>query len=255
MIDEGIGDTASPLIIGSLADLNAMATRRGFLRVIALGGAIALLPGLSIACGSDTATGPSNEVPGSGNPLLIDFSDGDVAILQLALVIEQVQAEFYSRVVSSVATSNIGAAEQAVLTEMRDHEVAHREFLRTTLGASGEFTAGATFRGVAVTDRASVLAAAKSIEDLGVAAYNGIAQYLTRPDNLLVLAKIASVEARHAATIRDLLEPRKSGFAPVATDDAFRPTKVAVALQANIADKLGFANTPATFVQGPNTNG
>ena len=125
---------------------------------------------------------------------------------------------------------------------MRDHEVAHREFLRTTLGARGEFTAGATFRGVA-------------FEDLGVAAYNGIAQYLTRPDNLLVLAKIASVEARHAATIRDLLEPRKSGFAPVATDDAFRPTKVAVALQANIADKLGFANTPATFVQGPNTNG
>jgi len=255
MIDEGSGDSTSPLSIGSLTDLHAIATRRAFLRVVALGGAIALLPGFAVACGSDTTTGPSNEVPGSGNPLLIDFSQGDVAILQLAFVIEQIQAEFYSRVVSSFATSNIGAAEQAVLTEMRDHEVGHREFLKTTLGASGEFTAGATFRGVVVTDRASVLAAAKSIEDLGVAAYNGVAQYLTGPANLLALAKIASVEARHAATIRDLLEPRTSGFAPVATDDAFRPTKVAIALQANLADKLGFANTPATFVQGPNTNG
>jgi demethoxyubiquinone hydroxylase (CLK1/Coq7/Cat5 family) len=255
MIDEGTGDTASPLAIGSLTDLHAAATRREFLRVVALGGAIALLPGFTVACGSDAATGPSNEVAGSGEPLLIDFSQGDVAILQLALVIEQVQAEFYSRVVSSFATSNIGAAEQTVLTEMRDHQVAHREFLRATIGAGGEVTASATFRGVVVTDRSSVLAAAKSLEDLGVAAYDGAAQYLTSPDNLLALAKIASVEARHAATIRDLLEPRTSAFAPFPADDAFRPSKVAVALQANLADKLGFANIPATFVQGPNTNG
>ena len=255
MIDERIGDLASPLIIGSLTDRHAVATRRAFLRVLALGGAVALLPGFAAACASDAATGPSNEIPGSGEPLLIDFAEGDVAILQLALVIEQVQAEFYSRVVSSFETSNIGAAEQALLTEMRDHELAHREYLKGTLGASGEFTASATFRGVAFTDRASVLAAAKSIEDLGVAAYNGAAQYLTGPDALLALAKIVSVEARHAATVRDLLEPRTSDFASVATDDAFRPTKVAAALQANLADKLGFASAPATFVQGPNTNG
>jgi rubrerythrin len=255
MIDEGIGDVASPLAIGPLTGRHAVATRRDFLRVVALGGAIALLPGFAVACGSDAPTGPSNEVPGSGSPLLIDFSQGDLAILQLALVIEQVQADFYSRVVSSFATSNFGAAEQAVLTEMRDHELAHREFLKATLGASGEFTASATFRGVVLTDRASVLAAARTLEDLGVAAYNGAAQYLAGTDNLLVLAKIASVEARHAATIRDLLEPRAATFAPTAADNAYRPTKVAVALQANLADKLGFANPPATFVQGPNANG
>ena len=255
MIDDGIGDAASPLLIGSLAELNAVATRREFLRVVALGGTIALVPGLAVGCRSDSATGPSNEVPGSGSPLLIDFSQGDLAILQLVLVIEQVQAEFYSRVVAAFETSNFGAAEQTVLTEMRDHEIAHREFLAATLGADGALAANVTFRGVAVTDRASVLAAAKSLEDLGVAAYNGAAQYLTGPLNVLALGKIASVEARHAATIRDLLEPRTTAFAPTATDDAFRPTKVAVALQANLADKLGFASAPATFVQGPNVNG
>lgn len=255
MIDERIGGPASPLIIGSLTHMHAVATRRAFLRVVALGGAVALLPGFAAACGSDSATGPSNEIPGSGNPLLIDFADGDVAILQLALVIEQVQAEFYSRVVASFETSNIDAAEQALLTEMRDHEVAHREYLKATLGTRGEFTANPTFRGVVVTDRASVLAAAKSLEDLSVAAYDGAAQYLTSPDVLLALAKISSVEARHAATVRDLLEPRTGAFAPVATDDAFRPAKVAAVLQKNLADKLGFAGTPATFVQGPNTNG
>lgn len=255
MIDERIGDADSPLAIGTLTDFHAVATRRDFLRVVALGGAIALLPGLTIGCGSDAATGPANEVPASGSPLLIDFSQGDVAFLQLALVIEQIQAEFYSRVVSSFGTSNFGAAEQALLTEVRDHENAHREFLKATLGAGGDISASATFRGVTITDRASVLAAAKALEDLGVAAYNGAAQYLTGTDNVLAVAKIVSVEARHAATIRDLLAPRSATFAPTAADNAFRPAKVAVALQANLADKLAFASAPSAFVQGPNTNG
>jgi hypothetical protein len=35
----------------------------------------------------------------------------------------------------------------------------------------------------------------------------------------------------------------------------FRPAKVAAAVQANLVDKLGFANAPSTFVQGPNGSG
>ena len=42
---------------------------------------------------------------------------------------------------------------------------------------------------------------------------------------------------------------------PRATDDVFRPAKVAAAVQANLVDKLGFANAPAAFTQGPNGGG
>jgi rubrerythrin len=255
MIDDIPRGAGSPLEIGSFEDWHAASSRREFLRLVGLGGAIALLPGFAIACGSDAVTGPSNDVPASGNPLLIDFAQGDVAILQFALVLEQLEAEFYSRVVSAFSTSNIAASEQAVLTEIRNHELAHREFLTATLGGDAGFTSTATFRGLNFSDRTTVLAAAKLLEDLGVAAYNGLAQYLTGTDNLLALAKIVSVEARHASTIRDLIEPRTTAFAPKAADEVFRPAKVAATVQTNLVDKLGFANAPSTFIQGPNLGG
>jgi hypothetical protein len=241
--------------MGSFAEWHAAASRRTFLRLVGLGGALVLLPGFVAACDSEETTAPGDGLAGSGDALIIDFAQGDVAILQYALVLEQVEADFYSRVVSAFGTSNITAAEQAILTEIRNHEFAHREFLRGTLGADGTSTVTSTFRGVDFNDRAAVLAAARSLQDLSVAAYNGAVQYLTTPANVLSLAKIVSVEARHAATIRDLLEPRTNAFAPSATEDVFRPAKVAVKVQANLVDKLGFSNAPSEFTQGPNGNG
>jgi rubrerythrin len=255
MIDDNLDRPPSPLVIGSFADWHAAASRRSFLRLMALGGVVALLPGFVAACDPDDATAPTDGLAGSGDALIIDFAQGDVAILQYALVLEQVEADFYSRVVSAFETSTITAPEQAILTEIRNHEIAHREFLRATLGADGAFMVTSTFRGLGFADRAAVLAAARSLEDLGVAAYNGAVQYLTTPANVLALAKIVSVEARHATTIRDLLEPRAGNFAPTATDDVFRPAKVAATVQANLVDKLGFSNAPAEFTQGPNEGG
>ena len=255
MIDDNRDRAAPTLTVGSLAEWHAAASRRTFLRLVGLGGVLALLPSFATACGSDPTTAPSDGVAGSGNPVIIDFSQGDTAILQYALVLEQIEADFYSRLVSSFGASNITTAEQAVLTEIRNHELAHREFLRATLGATGALSITSTFRGVSFTDRTAVLTTARTLEDLAVAAYNGAAQYVTAPATLTVLAKIVSVEARHAATIRDLLEPRAGSFAPAAADDVWRPAKVAAAAQANLVDKLGFANAPSTFVQGPNGSG
>ena len=187
--------------------------------------------------------------------MLIDFAQGDVAVLQFASVLEQVEAEFYSRVVAAFATSNISAGEQAVLTEIRDHELAHRAFLEGTLGAAGAVPITATFRGINFSDRTAVLTAARTLEDLGIATYNGAAQYLTSPGTLLELAKIASVEGRHSSTIRDLQEPRTAAFSPDASDDAWSPAKSAASIQDYLVEKLAFANVPPMFVQGPNGGG
>jgi Ferritin-like domain len=254
MTDDAARGASSPRTHGRLAELPAATSRREFLRVLGLGGAIALLPGI-VACDSDTVTEPANGIPASGNPVLIDFAQGDVAVMQLASVLEQIEAEFYSRVVTAFPTSNITAGEQALLTEIRDHELAHRAFLEGTLVAAAAVPITPTFRGVDFTDRTAVLTAARTLEDLGIATYNGAAQYLTSPATLLGLAKIASVEGRHSSTIRDLQEPRTAAFSPNATDDAWRPAKSATSLQEYVVDKLAFANVPALFVQGPNGGG
>jgi len=236
--------------LGSLSELHAVGTRRDFLRLVGLGGALVLLPGLVSACNSDDVIG----LPGSGEPVVIDFSVGDVAFLQLAHVLEQLEADFYGRVLAVFAQSNFTTNEQALLTDIRNHEVVHRAFLESTLGAVA-FTVTPAYKGLAFNDRTAVLAFAKSVEDLGIAMYNGAAQYLVSTDTLTLLSKIAAVEGRHASTIGDLIAARTGSFAPLETDNLYRPTKVADAAQENLVDKLGFANAPQIFVQGPNGNG
>jgi rubrerythrin len=236
--------------LGSLSELHTT-TRRDFLRLVGVGGALVLLPGFVTACASDDVTG----LPASGDPFVIDFSAGDLAILQFAFVLEQLEADFYGRVVADFARSNFTTTEQTLLTDIRNHEAIHRAFLEATLGAGAAITITPAYKGLAFTDRATVLAFAKQMEDLGIAMYNGVAQYVVSTTTLLLLAKIAAVEGRHASAIGDLITPRTDSFAPRPTEDLFRPAKVAAAAQANLVEKIGFVNLPAAFIQGPNNNG
>jgi rubrerythrin len=240
---------ANRVTIGSVAELNALTSRRNFMRLVGLGGALVLLPSIASSCNSDSVTGVS--APGSGETVKIDFSLGDPGILQFALVLEQLEADFYGRIVSDFTGSNFTDAEQALLTDIRNHEVIHRELLKTLLGANGEFKLTPTYGGLNFKDRTTVLAAAKTFEDLGVAAYNGAAQYITGADTLALAGKIVSVEARHASAIADLINPKSGDFAPNAFDALFSPVKVATTAQGFIVDKLAFASTPSTFVPGP----
>jgi hypothetical protein len=142
-----------------------------------------------------------------------------------------------------------------VLVDIRNHEVIHRDFLKAVLGSNASFSLLTTYGPLSFKDRTKVLQDARTFEDLGVAAYNGAAQYLTDGANLLTAGKIVSVEARHASAIRDLINPKSADFAPRAFDDAFRPSKAVTAAQMFVVDQLTFANAPAAFVQGPNNNG
>ena len=72
MIDDNRDRAAPTLTVGSLAEWHAAASRRTFLRLVGLGGVLALLPSFATACGSDPTTAPSDGVAGSGNPVIID---------------------------------------------------------------------------------------------------------------------------------------------------------------------------------------
>ena len=233
--------------------LTSLRTRREMFKLMAMGGVAVLLPSMLSGCSDDNVIGPVD--PGTGDPLTIDFARGDIAILQFAYALEQLEADFYTRVVSGIANAGLSQAEQSIMVDLRNHEVLHRELFKAALGASNDFTITTTYPGVNFSSRQSILEAARTFEDLGVAAYNGAAQYISNPDTLTLAGKIVSVEARHASAIRDLLEPNTTAFAPDAFDDVFRPAKVGAAAQGFVTQRLTLANAPAAFVQGPNNNG
>ena len=142
----------------------------------------------------------------------VDVGAGDFGVLNYAFALEQLEAAFYTQV---LATPYVGmtAYEQQVLTGLRDHEIAHRTLFRTTLTVLGIPDLQPNFSRVNFASRASVLGTARAFEDLGVAAYNGAGQLLTNALFLTIAGSIVSVEARHAALIRDLLRPHSTYFA------------------------------------------
>lgn len=132
------------------------------------------------------------------------MGSGDIGILNYAYALEQLEAAFYAQVVLT-PYSGIAPLEAALLTNIRDHEIAHREFFKKALGTNALPNLEVNFSSVNFSSRDSVLATAKTFEDLGVSAYNGAGRLIVSPIYLELAGKIVSVEARHAAYIRDLI--------------------------------------------------
>lgn len=202
-------EATNSLTFAQVTDLWKNSTRREFLRIAALGGTAIFLPALFAGC-SD-----SNGVPNPTQPtteLLIDIGQ-DTGVLNYAYALEQLEAAFYSQVVQGFSDSGLTAAEQAVFTDIRNHEVIHRDFLAQVLGTAKIPDLTIDFSTVNFHDRENILRTAKTFEDIGVGAYNGAGKLLKDLTYLGVAGKIVSVEARHAAAIRDLLNPGSREFA------------------------------------------
>jgi hypothetical protein len=174
---------------------------------------------VALGCSDDDDTNVGPPPPSAG----VDLGTGDTGVLNYAYALEQLEAAFYTQVVASFY-AGASADEQTILTDIRNHEVTHRDFLKAALGASAIADLAVDFSTINFGDRASVLGAAKTFEDLGVSAYNGAGQLLTDANNLLTAGKIVSVEARHAAAIRDLLVPKSNAPGSFAGDDTVDPT-------------------------------
>ncbi|HUQ50264.1 MAG TPA: ferritin-like domain-containing protein [Terriglobales bacterium] len=173
----------------------------------------------------------------------VDLGSGDTGILNYAYALEQLEAAFYTQALSAPYTE-ITSTEREILTDIRDHEIVHREFFKAALGANAIPALEPNFSKIKWNERKSVLETAKTFEDLGVAAYNGAGRLLTNGDFLLLAGKIVSVEARHASAIRDLLGPRSGDFAPDALDGAKSPKDVLKAAGPFIKTKIEVKNLP-----------
>lgn len=211
-----------------------MLSRRRFL---GFAGAAAGVMVLASSCDKD------DMMPGNG----VDLGSGDVGILNYAFALEQLEAAFYTRVAQS-PYAGISSMENALLTDIRDHEVAHREFFRNALGSAAIPNLEFNFSSIDFSSRNSVLATAKAFEDLGVSAYNGAGKLIVSPDYLTLAGKIVSVEARHAAYIRDLISNGSFADSTVVDmnglDTSRMPMEVLSIASAFLKTKVNGSNLP-----------
>ncbi len=193
------------LVLSSGDQLLLPTTRRRFLSVLGVGGAVVFLPSMFTACNDDNGGGVG---PG-GNNLAAQFTlnlSNDFGILNYAYALEQLEAAYYTAALSSPGFAALSAPEQELFTDLQKHEVIHREFLKAALGTNA--IPSITFKSSTVAtltaSRDVLLKTSQLLEDTGVSAYNGAGKYISSPVYLLLAGKIVSVEGRHAAAIRDI---------------------------------------------------
>jgi hypothetical protein len=190
-------------------------------------------------------------------------------VLNFALTLEYLEAEFYNNIVGSAGYMTATPAAKVALTKIRDDENAHVAFLKSVLGAAAvakptfDFTAGngsgtGPLAGYLV-NYAVQLAMAQTFEDTGVRAYKGQAPALLGNKVVLTAAlQIHSVEARHASHVRQM---RRGLDAAVPANQ--KPLKPWITLNysgidfppANSAINMSYAGEEVTTQAGVNITG
>ena len=181
--------------IGEAAFNTAGDTRLDFLKKSALGvGTIA--GGGAIL----SALAPAAAMAGGAPPKA--FGKGDIAILNYALTLEFLEADFYAKVIGS---GLLKGAEQDFAKRVGDTEQQHVDAIKATIEKLGGTAVTAPKTKFPLESRLAVLKLAATVENLGAAAYLGKAGEISNPEVLAAALSIHSVEARHAAALNQLL--------------------------------------------------
>lgn len=133
-----------------------------------------------------------------------EAEDGDVGILNYALTLEYLEADFYAQ---GLAASLLTDRELELVTPIGDHEKAHVAAVTDAVKAFGGSPVAKpkiTYPAGTFGSRDKFLATASIFEELGVVAYHGQVPFISSGDVLAAAASIAGVESRHAAILAQL---------------------------------------------------
>ena len=151
--------------------------------------------------------------------------EGDVEIVNFALTLEFLEADFYRQ---AKKLGGLGSEAKELADEFGGHEQEHVEALSATVEQlGGKAVKEPKFR-FGVKDEKSFLKLAMTLEDTGVSAYNGAAPAIASEEVLGAAGTIVQIEARHAAAIRLL---REQDPAPDAFDKSLTMDQVLKAVK------------------------
>ena len=203
--EQGDGEAAA---LDQLAREDA-GSRAQFLKMVGGAGAAGALAIFVAACGGDdeedtsTPSGSSDSTGGSDSG---GGSKGDIEIVNYALTLEFLEADFYKQVLASGEVKNKQVGE--VAKEIYENELEHVEALTATVEQLGGKPAKApvtNFEEVLAGGEAMILETAASVENLGAAAYLGQAGNIKNKEILAAALSIHTVEARHAAVLNQVV--------------------------------------------------
>jgi hypothetical protein len=146
-----------------------------------------------------------------------------IDVLNYALTLEHLEYAFYRDGLQQFSAADFRAAGYAANVYdwfglIRDHEDEHVQTITQMISDLGGQPVAEAEYDFGYTDLAGFIGVAQVLENTGVGAYQGAAQYLIGEDALLTAAlTIHGVEARHAAYLNGLR--RESPF-----PEAFNPT-------------------------------
>jgi rubrerythrin len=193
-------------------------SRKRFLKTVGGGGAAAALGILIAACGGDDSGSGSTSAMTTSTAATSSDSDmkGDLEIVNYALTLEYLEAQFYADVIASgvITDKAIGAVAQ----QFGETEQQHVDALIATvkkLGGTPAEKPMASFQSVIDGGPKMVLETAATVENLGAAAYLGQAGNIRNKEILAAALAIHSVEARHAAALNAVVGRGFAGSDPL----------------------------------------
>jgi rubrerythrin len=177
-------------------------SRKRFIKMLGGAGAVSALTVALAACGDDKKD-TSTAAPAASAE---DDNTGDLKILNYALTLEFLEAEFYKEVIASGLVKDAKVA--SIAKKFGQSEQEHVDALKATIKKLGGTPVAAPKTNFGPTlDKGlkAVLETAATVENLGAAAYLGQAGNIKNKEVLAAALAIHSVEARHAAALNILV--------------------------------------------------
>lgn len=177
--------------------------RRSFLKMaglVGVGATYVVGGGLLNAPSASAATIKSQ----ARQELAANKAGGDIDILNYALTLEYLEADFYKR---GLAANLLSGRDLELVTPIEDHEQQHVTAVAGTVKALGGTPVSKpkiTYPSGTFGSKATFLKTASMFEELGVTAYHGQVPLIKSLDVLAAGASIAGVESRHAAILAQL---------------------------------------------------